>query len=179
MEPKAARLLSARRGPIRNPCPREQRIIRCSVGLSGQAAPDCVQSVIGLLYKIWPAAQPTYRMLGLSTAPPEVSVAFPYPEERRLRSYLAVRIGVPWAATRGLLAPLVKTAPSAVPLHTSHLSVCSPKARPLPASCLPSRVPLSGLEVPSPELRTSTEATVAQRLLCSQAVTLRTLAQSW
>lgn len=117
-----------------------------------------MQSVIGLPYKIWPAAQPTYRMLGLSTAPPEVPVAFPYPEERRLPTELpgCEDWGSLGCHKRTLSSISQNCSLSCTTAHR-HLSGCSPKARPLPASCLPSRVPLSGLEVPSPELRTSTE----------------------
>lgn len=107
--------------------------------------PAYVQRVVGLPHRAGPVAQFRYRMLWLLAAHAEVSVGFPHLEERRLgESCLAVRIGVPWAATRGLLAPLVKTVPLSCTMHTSHLPGCSPGPCFLPAI----HVPLGSLEVP-------------------------------
>lgn len=52
-----------------------------------------------------------------------------------MESYLDVRIGVPWAATRGLSAPLVKTVLLSGILPSNHLPISSPKPGPcfLPA----------------------------------------------
>lgn len=52
-----------------------------------------------------------------------------------MESYLDVRIGVPWAATRGLSAPLVKTVLLSGILPSSNLPISSPKPGPcfLPA----------------------------------------------
>lgn len=110
-------------------------------------------------------------MLGLWTAHSEAPVRLPYPEERCLQELPGCK---DWGSLGCHKRTLSSISQNCSPqLHVAHERATSLAAHrgQILVSCLPSRVPLSSLEVPVPGLNSGhlQRATVQRRGCCAQS----------